>query len=471
VQLAELLGVLQRRWVYVVLPMVVAVGAAAFLSLSAAKIYEATASVYFARPAGNSTSELLQGATYTQQQLASYASLVTKPILLDRVIDDLDLDITAEELARQMSALVSSDTVIVDVRASSPSPDRASRIANSAAENLQGVVEELTPASADDMPTVTATVVAPAPVPSVPSSPNTRLNLLAGLVGGLMLGVLAAIARDRLDTRVRRVDDLPDGLPVLASVPVDRGAEKSPAAVVQDRSPLRAESFRRLRTNLRFASVDERPIQVLAVVSAMPGEGKTSTALNLARVLAHEGHRTLIIDSDLRLPRAADYLGAVSEVGLADVLVARLDVEAAIQPTADGLDLLAAGTIPPNPSELIGSKHMAELLSSLRRSYEYIVIDTPALLPVTDGSLVASLSDGVVVVAAHGKTRHNQLVTALQSLSTAGSRVLGVVLNRVPRSKVDETRRYGPYLEAPRQAAASTNTPRGSDASESRASP
>lgn len=445
--MVEFLRVLRRRWVYVLVPLVLVVGATTYLSVTATKVYIATASVYFARPAGDSTSELLQGATYTQQQLASYATLATKPIVLDKVIDDLDLDVTARELARSVTARVSADTVIIDLRASSASPERAADVANAVAGSLDDVVQEVTPSTSDATPTVTATIVADATVPTVPASPNTRMNVLAGLVGGLMLGLLAALARDQLDTRVREVDDLPDGLPVLASIPFDRAAEQTPALVDKQGSRARAEAFRRLRTNLRFTDVDDQPVQVLAVTSPMPGEGKTSTAANLALVLADEEHRVLLIDADLRLPRAADYLGAVSDVGLADALVSRVSVEDAMQKGPSGLSFLAAGSLPPNPSELLGSRAMAELVQSLRPDFDHIVIDTPALLPVTDGSVVASLTDGAVLVAAHGASKRGDVGRAVDALHTVGARVLGVVFNRVPRSGVGESRGYGPYLQ------------------------
>lgn len=448
-QPVEALRVLGKRWVYVVVPLILSLGLAAYLSLTATKIYEASASMYFTLPSGQSATDLLQGSNYTQQQLLSYATLATKPIVLDRVIDDLDLDVSATTLARSVSAVASADTVIIEIRASSPSPETAADVANSVTNELAAVVAELAPAGRDEQAAIQAVVVADATAPSTPASPNTRLNLVAAFLGGLFLGILAAVGRERLDVRVRDETDLPEGLPVLASMPLDKSARTQPLVVGSSKSRVRAEAFRRLRTNLRFIGVDE-PVRMIAVTSAVAGEGKSSTAVNLALVLAEAGQRVVLVDADLRLPRVAEYLDVEKSVGLADVLGSRLDLTSATQHGPSGLMVLASGTVPPNPSELLGSHRMADLAAQLRSEFDYVVIDTPALLPVTDGSVVAALADGVVVVAGYGRTKHSEFQRALTSLDAVGARVLGVVFNKVPASSSSvESKGYGPYLRGP----------------------
>jgi polysaccharide biosynthesis transport protein len=449
-QPAEVVHVLAKRWVYVALPLLLSLGFAAFLTSTSTKIYEAAASMYFTLPYSQSATDLLQGSNYTQQQLLSYATLATKPIVLDRVIDDLGLDVSASTLSGSVSAVASADTVIIEVRASSPSPELAADIANAVTRELAVVVAELAPAGQDDEAVIQAVVVADATPPSSPASPNTRLNLAAALIGGLFLGILAAIGRERIDVRVRDASDIPEGLPVLATMHMDKTARSRPLVVGSSKSRVRAEAFRRLRTNLRFIGVDDEPVRVIAVTSAVAGEGKSSTASNLALVLAEAGQRVVLVDADLRLPRVADYVNVEGSVGLTDVLGSRLDLRSAIQHGPSGLMVLASGTLPPNPSELLGSHRMSDLTDELRGEYDYVVIDTPALLPVTDGSVVAALADGVVVVAGYGRARHSEFERALESLNAVGARILGVVFNQVPTAGGKAASRgYGPYLEGP----------------------
>ena len=445
--LAEFTRVLRRRWLYVLLPVVLAVGAAAYLSVSATKIYEATASVFFSRPGGETASDLLLGANYTREQIGSYAALATKPIVLDRVIDDLDLMVTPQTLDNSVSARVSADTVIVDVSASSPVPESAAQVANSLAANLGQVVQELSPAAGDDEPAVSAVIVSEAQTPAVPASPNTRLNLVAGMLGGLMIGISAALGRDRLDTRIRDSRDLPEGVPLLATVGVDKTGGLSLVAGAH-RSRMRSEAYRRLRTNLRFAGVGDAPMKVICIASPTPGEGKSTTAVNLAVILAEAGHHVVLVDADLRLPTAAAYFGVVPDVGLADVLVSRVPLDSALQSGPSDLAVLASGTIPPNPSELLGSRNMAELVSTLRDSFDYVLIDTPALLPVTDAAIVSALSDGVILVTGYGHTKRGQLDRAMETLSNVGARLLGTVLNRAPASALADAGAYGPYVQS-----------------------
>ena len=456
----EFLRVVRRRWLYAVIPIVLAIGASLFVSLTATKIYSATASVFFSRPGGASASDLLLGATYTREQLGSYAALATTPVVLDRVIDDLDLDVTASQLDNSVSAVVYADTVIVNVTASGPDPQQSADIANSLARNLGQVAKDLSQ-SDEGEPAVSASIVAEATVPQAPSSPNTWLNLVAGTLAGVMLGVLAALARDRLDTRVRDSSDLPDSLPVLASIPLDRDSKASP--ILGDRqSRVRSEAFRRLRINLRFAAVgDARESRVLVVTSASPGDGKSVVALNTGIVLAQAGHSVLVMDADLRLPKVATYTGVVGEVGLADVLVERIGLDDALQDGPYGIKVMTSGTTPPNPSELLGSLQMAQLVDLLRSRFDFVIIDTPALLPVTDGSVAAAQSDGAILVVRHGRTKHGDVARALETLSVVNARVLGVVMNRSPGVLPRESRGYVSYLREnqPTEASADGLTP------------
>jgi receptor protein-tyrosine kinase len=200
-----------------------------------------------------------------------------------------------------------------------------------------------------------------------------------------------------------------------------------------------------LRTNISFVDVDH-PNKVLVVTSPMQGDGKTSVAVNLAVSLASAEVNTLLIDGDLRRPRVAGSLQLGDEVGVTTVLRGRVSLDDAIQHYRDaGLDVLTAGTPPPNAAELLQSDAMEKLLDHVRSRYDVVIIDSPPLLPVTDAALLASRSDGAVVVLRHGKTTKEQWREAQSRLEQVDAATLGVVMNMVPSSESISGYSYGSY--------------------------
>lgn len=182
------------------------------------------------------------------------------------------------------------------------------------------------------------------------------------------------------------------------------------------------ESFRVLRTNLQFLDVDQTS-KTYAITSPMPGDGKTTTSINIALALAESGSRTILIETDLRRPKFGEYLNLESTVGLTTVLIGGAQLSDAIQPWGrTGLDVIASGVLPPNPAELLQSKAMAAVLEQLRRDYDAVVIDAPPILPVTDAALIAAQTGGAILVVRHGKTTRDQAAQARQRLTPSAPR-------------------------------------------------
>ncbi|WP_345578990.1 CpsD/CapB family tyrosine-protein kinase [Tessaracoccus lubricantis] len=207
-----------------------------------------------------------------------------------------------------------------------------------------------------------------------------------------------------------------------------------------------AESYRKLRTSIGFVGLGGERRSSMVITSSVEGEGKTETATNLARVLALAGERVLLIDADFRRPQVGERLRLDSELGLSDVLTGRGSLQDLVIDVAPGyLSVLPAGTIPPNPSELLGSEAMGHLLSTVERQYDYVLLDAPPLLPVTDAVVLAAEAGGAVVVSRSGTVRRQQLAAALDVLESADATLLGVVLNDVPASHSDT---YGYYYTA-----------------------
>ena len=234
----------------------------------------------------------------------------------------------------------------------------------------------------------------------------------------------------------------------------DATASEEPLLIGGQVFSIRAETFRALRTNLKFMNVDN-PAQVIMVTSSVAEEGKSTTCANLAIVFAESGRSTLLIEADMRRPKVTDYLGLERSIGLSNVLAGHVVVEEVLQTWGDsGLSVLSGGTVPPNPSEILGSHGMVNLIESMRTRFDMIIIDTPPLLPVTDAAVTSVLADGVVLVVRYGKTTRHQVTAAVRALETVEATILGSVLNmaktrRSGRDGYDSYRRYTDDTAAP----------------------
>jgi capsular exopolysaccharide synthesis family protein len=181
----------------------------------------------------------------------------------------------------------------------------------------------------------------------------------------------------------------------------------------------------------------------VVVTSSTQGEGKSTTVANLALAMAEVGSRVCLVDADLRRPRLLNYMGLEGSIGLTDVLIYRADLSEVLQPFGQTtLTVMGAGQIPPNPSELLGSKTMIETLRELEARFDHVLIDTPPLLPVTDAAILSTLVGGAIVVVGAGIATREQLRKAMESIDAARGRTLGIVINRLPRT---EASLYGEY--------------------------
>lgn len=285
------------------------------------------------------------------------------------------------------------------------------------------------------------TVVDPASPAIEPSSPRILLNALLAAIVGLMLAIGVAFLIDYLDDTMKSPEDVEvaTGLPTLGTIIRMKGDEgRSPiyrlAPILYPRSPA-AEAYRTLRTNIEFASLDD-PARTILVTSSIPGEGKTTTAANLAAVFAQTGHSTLLVDADLRKPGAHRIFDLPNDHGLTNLLRSDdVQVHDVAQRTEqEHLSVLTTGPLPPNPAELLRSSRMRTVVQRLMASAEFIVIDSPPLQAVTDAAILSALVDGTVLVVDAGRTRTGAARNGREALAKVGARVLGVTLNRLTQS-------------------------------------
>lgn len=428
----------RTRWWFPLAGLVVGALLAFGISMATVPEYTSGTQLFVSTTDSDNTTDALQGSQFSQQRVASYAELLTGEVVAARVIDALHLDMQPGELAAEVHASPVLNTVLIDVTVTDPGPERARAVAEEIGRQFPDLVAQLErPGSPADSP-VAVTVTTPAQLPAQPSTPLTTRNVLVGLLVGLAAGIALAVARAALDRSVRD----PEDAGVLAQAPVlgvivrdDRFDDQH--VVDPGSSSGAAEGYRQLRSNLQFLSVDNPP-KVIMVTSAIPGQGKSTAAANLAVALTQAGRQVTVIEADLRKPMLTRYLGLVEGAGLTSVLTRNAELSDVLQSWGeDGLSLIAAGPLPPNPGELLTSTHMTLLLDELREKNDFVLIDTPPLLPVADATGIAVMVDGVLLCARYGKTTRDQLRRVRAMLDQVGARTLGVMLNAVPqRSKL-----------------------------------
>lgn len=441
-----ILRAVRRGWLIVVVFGLAGLVLAGWYSSTRTPMYRSTSSLFFSVTGGDSTTNLLQGSTYSQNAVSSYALLATMPVVLKPVIADLGLDTTPTSFARRISTTIPPDSVVMNIAVVSDDPDAAAEQANAVAGELQRLVGTLSSKGRGEDGggvTVEATTVGEAATPPYPFAPNTKRTMLLGLLVGLFVGLMVALLRDVLDTRIRTDDDVHaiTDIPVLGQVPEDSAAAEGGILAPGDHRR-HAESLRRLIGNLDYVNYSGT-VRSLMVTSSLPNEGKTHISVNLAVILS-ESQRVVLVDADLRNPTVAKRLGLDDLVGLSTVLSGRASLQDVIQPWRRGqMDVLSAGRIPPNPSALIGSQRMAEVIAELVSKYDVVVIDSPPVIPVSDSTLLGKAVDGTLLVTNTRRTNRRQLTDCLADLARSGTRVLGIVLNRT-QSQNDA---YGYYQD------------------------
>lgn len=287
---------------------------------------------------------------------------------------------------------------------------------------------------AEDQGTNILSVIESAKMPTIPIGPNILNDTLFAAILGTLVGLGAAFLIEYLDDTIKATSDVGGMLKlgVLALIGrIERGGRRVLVTSLDHRAPV-TEAYRMLRTNIRFSMVDA-PLQTLLITSPGPNEGKSTTAANLAVVMAQAGHRTILIDADLRRPVQHSIFNVSNKEGLTTALVERdQPIEKYLNETGTkGLYVLTSGPMPPNPSELLGSQRMREVMAQLQAHADYIVIDTSPVLAVTDSSLLASFVSGVLLVLRANSTRLDAAQRAIEQLVSVQANLLGTVLNGV----------------------------------------
>lgn len=427
--------VLRDRWPWVVAGVMGGALTAIVLILTLPTRYSSETSLLLdvESAAGNVTAAY-DGELLAQQKVQAYVPLFSGPQFAGLVTDELahrGVSDDPQAVQGALSATSAGESPVVRLTATGTSAGQAQDRASAAATAAANLVASLETPDPQAPSALTARVVATASPPG-PPSPGAALILSLGLLLGLAGGVLVALVRDAMDRSVRTAREVETAAraPLLGVLDNDRKHAEHPLALHQGVRSERAEAIQTIRTALSLRPAAP-PSEVLLVTSALPGEGKTSFACDLAVAAAQGGRRVLLVGADLRRPRFAKFLGIEESVGVSTVLAGRTSRAVATQQWGRGLlDVLPAGRVPDQPLDVVGSKPMRELLGVLRHEYDLVVLDTPPVLAVSDASVLAAATDGCVLVAALGHSTPRDVEQAAARLRAAGT-LLGVVVSRV----------------------------------------
>lgn len=399
------------------------------------KQYAASVQFYVSTPVPENGSAQSSGQ-FAAGRMASYTELLSSQELGERVAKATGLAMAGDQIAKEIVGDTTVDSVLLKATVTDTDGTRALRIAEGVAKVFGPMVDQLDN-QGRKVPVVQINTVSAPRLHPAPVAPQGKMTVLLGLAAGLALTVLIALLRELLDTSIRTAQEAHEvaGAPVIGSIPSDASAKRTPLLLAERGSSPRAEAHRQLRTNLNFLDAAQTA-RVVVFTSAADGDGTSTVAANTAISFAESGERVCLLQADLRHPDGLDAFGVGGRTGLSELLSGRGSLDEVIQhvPTVQGLDVVAAGDLPPNPAELLSSPRLAEVVATLRGNYDRVIVDAPAAIDTADASIVAAVSDGVVLVLRNGRTGAQDVEQARAQLGNVRSRLLGVVMNRVRTS-------------------------------------
>ena len=494
------------QWAWLIALATILAGLAAFLfSQRMTPIYSASTTLYINEAPSSKATDY--NSIITSERISgTYSKMLTTRPVLDEVAAHLNIDV--DSFDEDISVSPINDTTLIEITVDSTSPSLAAAIANElttvfsaqvktiqaerfsvSKESLQNQIADmetqidLTTAelTMENDPGVRASLetkitqyrsiysnlllsyeqirlseaqtvstvmqVDPAVVPTKPISPQVFRNTALAAMVGFMLAVGVIFVIEAVDDTLKTPDEVKKilGLPVLGVIFKHAAEDGKPITSTSPRSPV-SEAFRTLRTNVQYSGVDE-PIRTLLITSTDPREGKTTIVTNLGVVFAQNGNRVTLIDADLRKPSLHRKIGVPNRAGLTSLFVRNQDnLDGILQKTGtNNLNVMTSGELPPNPSELLGSKKMATILSQVMELSDLIIIDTPPALAVTDAMVLVPQVDGVLIIIKPGFTKTSGARQVVEQLRRSNAKILGVVLNELDLNKSRYAYKYYNY--------------------------
>jgi capsular exopolysaccharide synthesis family protein len=441
--LRDYLDIVRKHFRLIAAITVLCATAALLASLAVTPVYQADAKLLVLAktdPAGG-TASAYEGALLSQQLVVSFVQVLQSRPVAEAALRGAATPLSAAALQQRIHAEAIPETLLIRLSVQDTERGRAQSLTGSVAHAFIDRLPRLQSGSA-----VRVSLVEPPALPAAPVKPRIPMNVALGLVLGLVVGIGLAVLREFLDRSIRSPERLEaaTGAPVVGTIP-PFDAEAQPVPVSEQPRSAAAEAFRKLRTNFSFLGVDRESI-CCVVTSPVAADGKSTITANLALALAETGARVVVVDADLRRPSQHRIFGLQERVGTTTVLLQQADVRDALQTVgASSLAVLTSGQLPINPTELLASRRMAELLQWLRTTADVILLDCPPLLPVADPMVAARYADGVLLVARADVTTTDQVHAATAACGKAGVTLFGTILNASAVSEGQQPTQYHSY--------------------------
>jgi capsular exopolysaccharide synthesis family protein len=445
-----------RRWLWLVILFgVIAAGTAGFVSYEQPKEYAATA-VALVNPTQNVVPNARTGVSDTDQLVQTYIRLVSVAPVRDSLarLGNVGPD---DANSAKITATREPNTTLVDVTIQSGNPQSAQAMAQAFVPafnaSLNQLQQEIQGADPSTRLQAMVPVRTPAAAPTTPVSPQPLRDAAIALVAGLVLGGALGFVLEHLDNTIKTDFDVRTKLqlPVLGSAiryDAPDGGRDEVALVTRDHPhEAMAEAYRAIRTSLLYSSISNQAKSIV-VTSSVPGEGKTSTATNIAVALAQAGKQVILVDADFRRPAIHKVFGMAANVGLGNMILRDRPASMLIQATSQpNLRIIPSGPVPPNPSELLGSGEMVSVISGLQSIADFVIYDTPPERAATDATILAAATQGVILVVEQGRTKVSDIRRTVDTLTAVNAKILGVVLNKIPPSSDSAHYYYSYYTE------------------------
>jgi polysaccharide biosynthesis transport protein len=459
--LEEILVLLKKRFILIVICTFVGLCISCITSRYIIKpSYTASVQMYV-DPKDSSLANLNE-LNYAQKVVETYVNFLQTKIFYKQVMEESKLSYTLEELREMTTIQAIGDTEIFEINVTSFNPKDSLALVEAMTKVAPRLIKDI-------KDTVEINVVDPAILPKSPSSPNVLLNTMVGGIVGLTLSIIALLLWEMMNINVKNQEELDTRyqIPVLGVIPnFDENVKsknalsyikaslekrkiikrkmikKTVKSIDNDTKFIVVEAYKSLRTNLRFTLPMNRCKKII-ISSPVPEDGKSTTLTNIGITIAQTNARILMIDCDLRKGTLHRIFELENRVGVSDVLSGMVDLGDAIQNTSyENLQVITMGTIPPNPTELLASVQMEELIEKVDKEYDYILIDTPPVNVVSDIMSIIKLADGVLIVVREGETSHLNISNALMKYRFAEANILGFVLNGVIMNQGEKSEYY-----------------------------
>jgi capsular exopolysaccharide synthesis family protein len=443
VDIRELILMLLRKWYILLICLVIATGVSyAVTAFYLKPVYRAETTLFLGKEKDKVGALSLLDLQVNSQLVVDYREILKSRLVAENINSKLGVNI--KTFQKNVDVMTVKDSRIFQISYDDYDPKLAAKVVN----ELGTIIMQL---ASDIIEVKNVKVIDTAKEPKEPVKPNKKMNVgLAGFLG-ILLGVSLVYLLEFIDHTFKKPEDVERhlGLNVIGTVPTFEGGKRGNKKA-QDEKQLEeeylknlitannpkaaaSEAFRELRTNLQYKSVD-KDMKVILVTSPALGDGKTATTVNLAITLAQSGKRVLVIDADLRKPKVHNYFGIKNSEGLTNILATDKELKKSMIQQKEGIDnlfIIPSGPIPPNPSEILSSDRMRQLIEKLRSDYDVIFIDTPPVGQVTDAAILTGITDGSIIVIASGQTRIEMAKRAKKAMVGINANIVGIVLTKI----------------------------------------